>query len=124
MQARSVYGVGGEIHLTASGAAGTVVYSAGEVLAPSLVDGKVCGVVGGSSPIRGGESFTVYTRGVFAFDSASETTFAKGADVEWGDSSNKAVASGDFGLGGAVVAKVSGQTEVLVNLNEFGQEGT
>lgn len=124
MQARSCYGVGGEIHLTASGSAGTVVYSAGEVLAPAAVDGNVCAVVGGSSPIRGGEKFAAYTKGVFALKKAAETEFAKGAPVEWDDSGNLAKASGTFGVGGAVLAAGAGATEVLVNINEFGQEGT
>lgn len=122
MQFEFLYGAGGEVHLTASGAADTVVHSAGDILAPSAVDGKVCGVVAGASPIRGGERFTVYTKGVGKALSASATTFAKASAVEWNDTTNLAVASGDFAIGGAVDAKTSGQTSVVVNLNEFGDQ--
>jgi predicted RecA/RadA family phage recombinase len=120
MQARLLYGAGGAVHLTAAGAADTVIYNAGDVLAPALVDGKVCGVVSGSSPIRGGERFAAYTKGAYALVSASATTFAKAAAVEWNDSTNLAVAAaaGTFDVGGAIDAKVAGQTEVNVNLNQ------
>jgi len=123
MEARLLYG-GGEVHLTASGAAGTKAYDAGQVLAPAAVDGHSAGVVSGSSPIYGGQRFTVLTKGVYEVASATGTTFSKGAAVEFNDSTNLAVASGDFALGGAVDAKVSGQLKAVVNLNEFGQEGS
>ncbi len=124
MQARLIYGGGGEIHLTASGSAGTKVYDAGEILAPAAVDGNVCGVVSGSSPIYGGERFAVYTSGVYEINTDSSTTFSKGAAVEWDASSKEAKASGTFGIGGAVDAKINGQTKTVVNLNEFGEGGS
>lgn len=117
MQARSVYNVGGQVHLVASGS-----HSPGDVLAPSAVDGVNVGVVLGSSPIVAGDKFAVATKGVFAFASASDTTFTKGSIPDWNDSTNLAVASGTFPLGGAILAKTSGQTEVLVHVNEFGDQ--
>ena len=62
-------------------------------------------------------------QGVFAVQSASATTFAKSARVDWNDATNLAVApTSTFGLGAAVNAKISGQTEVAVQLGEFGDE--
>jgi predicted RecA/RadA family phage recombinase len=123
MQMKMLYGQGGEVHLTAAGTAGTVVYSAGDVLSPTIVGGNVCGVVAGASPIRGGERFSAYTRGVGELASASGTTFSKGAEVEFNDTTDLGVASGDFRVGPALVAKTSGQLNVLVHLNEFGDQG-
>lgn len=118
MEARLLYGGGGEIHLTAA-----ADYSAGQILSPTVVGGGVCGVVAGSAPIKTGDRFTVLTKGVFDVDSASATTVTKGNVTEWDDSGNKAVASsGTFTLGRAVLAKTSGQLVVKVNLNEFGDE--
>lgn len=111
MQARHLYGGGGEIHLTA-GADKTV----GDI----ELAGGIPGVIVGSGPIKSGDRYTVYTKGVFAVITASATTFSAGAEIEWDDTTNLCVAAagGTFNLGRAVNAKTNGQTETVVNLNE------
>lgn len=111
MQARHLYGGGGEIHLTA-----TAAHSTGDVITAA----GVAAVVASAGPIAIGDRFTALTKGVFAFATASGTTFAEGAEIEWDDTPNLCVAAtaGDFDLGRAVNAKTSGQTETVVNLNE------
>lgn len=113
MQARMLYGHGGELHDTAAGAlnAGDVVQIAG-----------VPGVVAGSAPIVSGQRYTVNSRGVAEFTCASGVTFTEGDTVDWDDADNTAVADGDFAVGKAEVAKTSGQLVVRVNLNEFGEQ--
>lgn len=111
MQARHLYGGGGEIHLTA-----TAAHSAGDIIQAA----GIAAVVTGSQPIAIGERFTALTKGVFAVLTASGTTFSAADEIEWDDTNNLAVAAagGDFDLGRAVNAKTSGQTETLINLNE------
>lgn len=55
-----------------------------------------------------------------ALPSASATTFAANAEVEWHDATDLAVAAtaGTFDVGRAAFAKTSGQLEVLVILGE------
>lgn len=111
MQARHLYGGGGEIHLTASAehTPGDIILAAG-----------VAAVVNGTQPIKVGDRFTAYTKGVFAIATASATVFAVAAEIEWDDTNNLAVAAtaGTFDLGRAVNAKTNGQIETVVNLNE------
>ncbi len=117
-QARLLYGGGGEVHFTAA-----TDLLAGEVLPASTIGGIVPGVVASAGPVKTGDRVTAYTKGVFAFQSASATTFSKGTRVDWNDGTNLAVApTSTFGLGAAIVAKTNGQTEVQVQLNEFGDE--
>lgn len=111
MQARLLYGGGGEIHLTAAAVLqpGDIVLAAGHAA-----------VVAGCAAIAIGDRFAAYTKGVYEVASASGTTFAVGASVAWDDSGNLAVATttGTFEAGKAAKAKVSGELIVLVNLNE------
>lgn len=117
-QARLLYGGGGEIHFTAA-----TDLLAGEVLPAATIGGALPGVVASAGPVKAGDRCTAYTKGVFAFQKASATTFSKAARVDWNDGTNLAVApTGTFGLGGAVNAGLNGQTEVVVSLNEFGDE--
>jgi predicted RecA/RadA family phage recombinase len=98
------------------------------IAAPSaLVSGDVISYAGKAAVYTGlkgaasGDLVAVTTEGQFSFPSASATTFAVGAAVYWDISEEEATAaaSGDFLLGFAVLAKVDGQTSVLVALNEF-----
>lgn len=67
-----------------------------------------------------GEPIAVAYRGVVEVPSASGTTLAKAATVEYDATSKLAVAdtAGDFDIGSAVVAKTSGQTVAQILLNE------
>ena len=117
-QARLLYGGGGEVHFIAA-----ADYAAGEILAASVIGGILPGVVAGASPVKIGDRCTAYTKGAFAVQSASATTFSKSGRVDWNDGTNLAVApTSTFGLGAAIDAKVSGQLEVKVQLGEFGDE--
>jgi predicted RecA/RadA family phage recombinase len=111
MQARLMYGGGGEIHLTAAAVLqpGDIVLGAGHAA-----------VVSGCAAIAIGDRFAAYTKGVFEVDSASATTFTVGAEVEWDDTTNLAVAAagGTFDLGRAAKAKIATELKVWVNLNE------
>lgn len=111
MQARLLYGGGGEIHLTAAG-----ILQPGDII---LAAGRAA-VVSGCQAIAIGDRFTAYTKGVFECDTASGTTFAAAAEIEWDDTNNLCVAAagGTFDLGRSVVAKTSGQLKTIVNLNE------
>lgn len=117
-QARLLYGGGGEVHFTAA-----TDLLAGEVLPAATIGGILPGVVASAGPVKAGDRCTAYTKGAFAFQSASATTFAKSARVDWNDGTNLAVAPvSTFGLGAAINPKISGQTEVAVQLGEFGDE--
>lgn len=107
-QAKFVY-PGDEIHFTAGAA-----YSAGDVVSIA----GLAGVIEGLSNVASGDPATARVKGVFDVASASGTTFALGAAVQWDDTNNLAVATGDFALGKAAKAKVSGETTVRVILNE------
>lgn len=111
MQARLLYGGGGEVHLTAA-----ADLNPGDV----ITAGGRAGVVSGCSVVKTGDRFTAYTKGVFECDTASGTTFAANAEIEWDDTNNLCVAAtaGTFDLGRSVVAKTSGQLKTIVNLNE------
>lgn len=64
-----------------------------------------------------GDPIHVRYQGIVEVPAASATTFAKNAAVQFANSTGLAVATGDFAVGKAVVAKTSGQTSVLVRLN-------
>lgn len=88
-------------------------YNSGTILqAPS---GRP-GVIQGQRPLEEGEPATLKTTGRYEVSSASGTTFAAAATVGWDDTNNLAVAggAGDFNIGVAARAKVSGETTVLV----------
>lgn len=91
--------------------------TAGDVL--QLEDGRAAVAV---RDIAAGTAGSVRTRGVNAFLSASGTTFSKGDQAWWDSSANLAIATpgeaADFFLGSCEVAKVSGETEVFVRMNE------
>jgi predicted RecA/RadA family phage recombinase len=76
------------------------------------------GVVEG--PVLTGDPMNVRIKGGYDVAAASATTFAIGARVEWNDTTKLAVASGagDFVLGNAAKAKISGETVVRVIFNE------
>lgn len=92
--------------------------------AGALSDGDVVQVAGLAGVVEGpvvtGDPYNVRVKGQFDVSSASGTTFSAGARVEWDDTNNLAVASGngDFVLGNAAKAKISGETVVRVIFNE------
>jgi predicted RecA/RadA family phage recombinase len=101
-------GNGEELHLTAD-----ADYADGYVVNKSGFAGIVEG------PVVNGDPMNVRIAGAYDILSASGTTFAAGALVEWNDTTKLAVASGagDFVLGMAGKAKVSGELVVRVILN-------
>jgi predicted RecA/RadA family phage recombinase len=104
----------------------TVEFTAAADLDPGqlLLCGGLAGVVQGLQKVKRGELCSAAIKGQFDIVSASGTTFAVGAAVGWDESASAAIANasatdtGDFYLGKAAAAKVSGQTTVLVTLNE------
>ena len=82
------------------------------VQAPSTRPGVVQSIV----PTVEGDTVNVRTDGQYEVPSASGTTFALGATVGWNDTTGLAVTggAGDFDIGIAGLAKVSGQLVVLV----------
>lgn len=98
-----------ELHLIAG-----ANYADGEVVNLSGLAGVVEG------PVLSGDPMNVRVKGQYDIASASGTTFSAGAAVEFNATTNLAVASaaGDFVLGIAVKAKVSGELVVRVLLNE------
>jgi predicted RecA/RadA family phage recombinase len=92
--------------------------------AGALADGDVVQIAGLAGVVEGpvvlGDPYNVRIKGQWDVASASATTFAIGAVVEWDDTNNLAVASGagDFVLGNAAKAKISGETVVRVIFNE------
>lgn len=100
---------GDELHLIADAA-----YDDGDIVNKSGLAGVVEG------PVASGDPMNVRVKGVYDVASASATTFAAGATVEFNNTTKLAVASaaGDFVLGLAAKAKVSGETVVRVILNE------
>jgi predicted RecA/RadA family phage recombinase len=89
-------------------------YASGEIVqAPS---GRA-GYVNSLNAVPEGEKCTIKTTGRVKVPSASATTFALAAAVQWNNTTNLAVASGDFLLGPASKAKINGDTVVEVILN-------
>jgi predicted RecA/RadA family phage recombinase len=94
--------------------------TSGEIL--QLPDGRAA-VVKGLKAILSGEEAVGQTLGVFDIASATGTTFSAGDAVWWDTSASAAVPfasadiAEDFPLGSALVAKVSGQLVVRVDLN-------
>lgn len=80
--------------------------------------GGLAAIVAGLKKTLNGEEATGMVKGQYDVACASGTTFSEGATVQWDDTNKLAVASGDFTLGKAVKAKVSGETTVRVMLNE------
>lgn len=80
--------------------------------------GGLAGVVEGLSGVAAGEKANARIKGQYDVAAASGTTFAEGAAVQWNNTTKLAVASGDFAIGKAVAAKVSGTTVVRVQFNE------
>lgn len=101
---------GDEIHVAAAAAD----YDCGDIVQV----GGLAGVVEGVSGVLTGEAFNARIKGGYDVACASGTTFSEGATVEFNNTTKLAVASGDFVLGKAARAKVSGQTVVRVQLNE------
>jgi hypothetical protein len=73
-------------------------------------------VVGGLDDVPSGDLFVMYGHcgPTYKFPAASGTTFSVGDTVQWDDTNNLCVASGDFTLGKATRAKVAGTTKVYV----------
>lgn len=67
-----------------------------------------------------GDPIVARRRGVLTVTAASALTRSVGDTVGWDDTANEAVAggAGDFDIGKARVAKTSGQTTIVVGLNE------
>lgn len=82
-----------------------------------LEKGGIAGVVDGLN-VKNGDSALLRVKGRFDVASASATTFAEGATVQFNDTTKLAVASGDFALGKAAKAKASGDPVVSVIFNE------
>jgi hypothetical protein len=59
----------------------------------------------------------ISTDALVLVDSASATTFAAGAAVQWNSSTKLAVTAGGTQMGKAEKAKVANETSVLVRLN-------
>ena len=66
-----------------------------------------------------GETVAVQIRGIVAVTKPSATVFAAGADVEWDNETDVAVADtlGDFSIGKCVYAAGSGESVAYVLLN-------
>lgn len=110
----------GEVQITAGAA-----LNGGEI--QQLADGRAC-VRAGLADSASGDLVTFYTSGVFDVKAASGTTFAAGETVWWDESAEAAIgvgsaAAGDFPIGVAVKAKVSGETAVEVDLNVQSGQG-
>lgn len=104
----------GEVQKTAA-----TTYASGEVI--QLADGRAA-VVMGLKAIASGDEMCLNTEGIYAFAAATAVVFAEGEAVYWDASANTAinlanVGAGDFFLGFAEVAKISGPLVVLVDLN-------
>jgi predicted RecA/RadA family phage recombinase len=102
--------------------AGERTIAAPAALAPAtliaLAGVGLAAVYMGAETCASGDEIAVRTEGTFEVACASGTTFSIGDDVEWDDDNDLAVvAGGDFRLGVAARAKVSGETTVLVDLN-------
>jgi predicted RecA/RadA family phage recombinase len=85
-----------------------------------LLPNGMAGVV--STGLAASQLGAIQTEGVFDFTAATGVTFAADEAVYWDASANTAInvanlGSGDFLLGYATAAKVSGQLFVRVNLN-------
>lgn len=102
-------GNGDELHLVAGAA-----YDDGDIVNLSGLAGVVEGIVASGDPMN------VRIKGTYDVAAATGTTFAAGAVVEWNDTTKLAVASGagDFVLGLAAKAKISGVLFVRVIFNE------
>jgi predicted RecA/RadA family phage recombinase len=100
------YGDVSDVTLAADAAAGDFVQVAG--MAGFLPTGG-----------KSGETVAAQVRGLVRVDSLSAATFAVGATVEIETTDMTAVAdtAGDFDIGTAEVAKIAGETSVLVRLN-------
>lgn len=85
---------------------------------------NLCGVIQGldANNLKTGRTVTARVRGQVELASASGTTFAAGDLVHWNDTTNLAqtTTAGDWIAGRAAKAKVSGETVVLVALNDPG----
>jgi predicted RecA/RadA family phage recombinase len=81
-------------------------------------DGKA-GVINSSKGGVSGDIVSIITNAIVKVDSASGTTFAVGAKVYFDTATKLAVAAGATKpfLGTAIVAKISGQLQVMVRLN-------
>jgi predicted RecA/RadA family phage recombinase len=92
------------------------VYQPGAII--QLADGRAA-VFTGLEANAIGDPVTFKAAGVYEVVSASATTFAIGAQVNWDAVGVAAVAKGNgsFYLGAAVQAKVAGDVTVLVALN-------
>lgn len=101
-------GNGDEIHFIAA-----ADYDDGDVVNLAGLAGVVEG------PVLTGQPGNARIDGQYDIASASATTFAIGARVEFDNTTKLAVASGagDFVLGNAIKAKVSGELVVRVSLN-------
>lgn len=99
------------------------------VAATALSGGDIVQNTDGRALVRAGlkdsdasELVDFYTRGVFDVAAASGTTFSAGEPVWWDESAELAInagskGAGDFYIGKAIKAKVSGETAVQVELN-------
>lgn len=106
--------------------AGLVDFKAAGALASGEViehDGKAV-VVAGLAAIVLNDPVAAHETGQFRFLSASATTFTAGDPVYWDASASLAIASpgaaDDLFLGICAFAKVSGDLNVLTNMNDYG----
>lgn len=101
---------------------GILQFTAGAALVGGQVlrlGDKRVGIIAGLKAIASGDKAAAHVAGNFKVASASATTFSAGDVVGWDDTAKLAVsaASGDFVLGIATKAKVSGELVVDVALN-------
>lgn len=76
------------------------------------------GVIEGLQSHAIGDTVTVRLTGIAFIPSASATTFAAGADVQFNTTTRLAVTSGGVHAGRAIQAKVNGELGVYVYLND------
>lgn len=105
-------------------ASGLVDYTAGSDLSAGWVfqlADKRAAIL--AADVKSGKKVGAYTQGIVDIAAASGTTFSAGDEVYWDESAGACIArssadlTADFFLGVAVVAKVSGELFVAVDLN-------
>lgn len=99
----------------------TAAASPGDIILTGDSFPAICGMSTSTSmPYAIGDTVNAETDVIAWVPAASGTTFAVGALVRWNNSTKLAAGtgSGDFSIGTAIDAKVSGQTRVKVRFNK------
>jgi hypothetical protein len=98
----------------------TLTRTASAVMTPGTVvqEAGMGGVIMGAGLIPIGENYEVALDVIADVACATGTTFSEGDEVQWDNTGKLAVASGDFSIGRANRAKVSGELIVSVIFNQ------